>query len=148
MASGTGKYYGKMFLAAFNKEIDYLDDAIKGSFHTNSYSPDQDTHDYADDLTNEVASGGGYTTGGFTLANKTLTYTGGTNTIKFDADDISVPSSTYTFRIVVIYDATPGSAATRPLMFYCVFDVDVSPAAATALVTFDATGIATIAVAA
>ena len=30
-------------------------------------------------ITNEVASGNGYTTGGATLSNKTLTYTAGTN---------------------------------------------------------------------
>lgn len=55
----TSKVFGKAILAMMNKEIDWAADAIKVSLHTSSFSPDQDTMDYYDDLTNEVANGNG-----------------------------------------------------------------------------------------
>jgi hypothetical protein len=56
--------------------LDLDTDTLKMSLHTNSYTPAPLTHDYADDLTNEVSSSGtGYTTGGATLGSKTLTLT-------------------------------------------------------------------------
>lgn len=58
-----------------NKEADLDSDTLVGTLHTSSYTPNLDTHDYVDDLTNEHANSGGYTTGGATLASKTLTQT-------------------------------------------------------------------------
>lgn len=141
----TGKLYGKMFLAAFNKEIDWLDDVIKVMLTTSAYTPDQDVHDYKDDVTNEV-SGTGYTATGATLANKTITYTGGTNKVKLDADDASWGSSTITARTAVVYDSSPGSDATRPLICYQQSDADVSSSSGTFTVQWHTDGIVEITV--
>ena len=129
-----------------NKEIDWDSDTIKVALCTSSYTPAQDTHDYFNDITNEV-TGTGYTAGGATLANKTVGYTAGTNTQKFDADDVSWTTSTITARYAVIYDATPGTSATNPLIGYVDFGADVSSTAATFTITWDAAGIFTVAVA-
>lgn len=142
----TAKYYGNFFKALANKEIDFNSDTIKCMLTTSSYTPDQDTHDYKDDVTNEV-SGTGYTATGATIANCTITYTGATNTLKLDGDDVSWATSTITARYAVIYDATPGSDATRPLICYIDFGADVSTTAGTFTITFDAAGIATVTVA-
>jgi hypothetical protein len=40
----TGKLYGKVFTALWNKEIDYDSDAIACTLHTSAYTPDQDVH--------------------------------------------------------------------------------------------------------
>lgn len=37
------------------------------TLHTSTYVPDRSTHDFVDDLTNELSTGGGYTQGGTTL---------------------------------------------------------------------------------
>lgn len=58
-----------------NKEADLDSDNVVGTLHTSSYTPNLDTHAYVSDLTNEVAAGGGYSTGGTALASKTLTQT-------------------------------------------------------------------------
>lgn len=50
--------YGNMLLKAFNKEIDWTADDIKIMLCTSSYTPDQDAHDYKDDITNEVTGDG------------------------------------------------------------------------------------------
>lgn len=141
----TGKLYGKMFIALFNKEIDWDTDTIKCALTTSSYTPDQDAHDYFNDVTNEV-SGTGYSAGGATLANKTVTYTGATNKFVLDADDAVWAGSTITARTAVVYDASPGSDATRPLICYQQSDADVSTTAGTFTVQWNASGIVEITV--
>lgn len=141
MATGTWKWYGLGLQAFFEKVIDWKDDAgIKIALTTSSYTPDQDTHDFFDDVTNEVANGNGYTSGGNALASKTIGYTAGTNVLKLDAADAQWTAATFTARVAVIYLST-GVAGTSPLIGYCVFDGDVSPSAGTLDITFSADGI-------
>jgi hypothetical protein len=72
MATGQWYWYSGGLSKIINKEVDFNSDTIKLQLHTNAYTPDHQ-HDYQNDLTNEVSSGGGYTTGGVTLANCTIT---------------------------------------------------------------------------
>ncbi len=141
----TGKLYSKVFTALWNKEIDWDTDTIKVALTTATYTPDQDAHDYFNDVTNEV-SGTGYSAGGATLANKTVTYTGATNKFVLDADDAAWAGSTITARTAVVYDASPGSDATRPLICYQQSDADVSTTAGTFTVQWNASGIVEITV--
>lgn len=144
MATGTFKWYGLGLQAFMNKEIDWNSDTIKLMLCSSSYTPNQDTHDYKDDVTNEV-TGTNWAAGGVTLANCSLTYTGATNVLKLDADDVSVSTVTLTgAQVVVIYDATPGTDATRPLIGYAVLDSAISPNAGPLAITFDTAGILTI----
>jgi hypothetical protein len=139
----TAKFYGNAFVNAFDKKIDFNSDTIKCALATSSYTPDQDAHDFFNDITNEVV-GTGYTAGGATIANPSITYTGGSNTLKLDGDDVSWTTSTITARYAIIYDSTPGTAATNPLISYIDFGADVSTTAGTLSITFDAAGIATV----
>jgi hypothetical protein len=141
----TTKFYGKVFLSAFNKEIDLDSDSIKVMLCTSTYTPDQDTHQYKSSVTNEV-TGTGYTAGGTALSSVAVTYTGATNVWAFDAADVSWASSTITARYAVIYDSTPGTDATRPLIAYVDFGSDVSTTAGTFSIVWDSTGIATVTV--
>lgn len=138
----TTKTYGSLITKAFNKEIDWDTDTIKVALVTSSYTPDQDAHDYWDDVSANEASGTGYTAGGATLASKTVGYTSGTNVTKFDAADVSWTSSTVTARYAVIYVAT-GSSATSALIAYVDFGTDQSSSAGTFSIVWDAAGIFT-----
>lgn len=143
MASMPIKWFGKALIAWANKEVDLLDDTIKVMLTTSSYTPDQDTHDYKDDVTNEV-SGTGYTAGGMQLANDTLTYTAGSNVLKYDADDVTWTTVTLTdVKNAVIYDDTPGTAATKPLIGFGVIDTAVNPNAGNLVITWDSAGLLT-----
>lgn len=142
----TAKLYGKTFLAWLNKEVDILNDDIKVMFTTSSYTPDQDAHDYKNDVTNEI-TGTGYTAGGPTLGGKTLTYTGATNKIVFDADDVTLTSTTLTMRTAVLYDATPSTDATRPLLGYEQSSADISTTGGDFVIVWNAAGIIEITVA-
>jgi len=141
------KLYGQFLSQALNKEIDWDTDTIKVALLTNSYTPDQDAHNYLDDVVTNEVTGTGYTAGGNTLANKTNTYNSATNVITLDADDTTWSSSTITARYAVIYDASPATNATRPLIGYVDFGSDQSSSNGNFTITWDATGIVRITVA-
>src|SRR3954462_7564925 len=67
--------------------IDWLSDTIKIALVTNTYTPNTGTHDFFDDITNELASGNGYTTGGETLASKTCSSPSG-GVVTYDCADV------------------------------------------------------------
>jgi hypothetical protein len=143
----ASKLYGNFVVKSFNKEIDWDSDTIKVALLTNAYTPNQDAHDYFDDVVANQVTGTGYTSGGLTLANKTNTYNSSTNVIVLDADDVTWASSTITARYAVIYDATPATDATRPLIGYVDFGSDQSSSNGNFTITWDSTGIVRVTVA-
>jgi hypothetical protein len=143
----ASKLYGNFVVKSFNKEIDWDSDTIKVALLTNAYTPNQDAHDYFDDVVTHQVTGTGYTSGGNTLANKTNTYNSATNVIVLDADDTTWASSTITARYAVIYDATPATDATRPLIGYVDFGSDQSSSNGNFTITWDSTGIVRVTVA-
>lgn len=142
----ASKLYGNFILKALNKEVDFDSDTIKVALLTSSYSPDQDAHDYFNDVSANEVSGTGYTAGGATLASKTATYDSANNVVILDAADTTWASSTITARYAVIYDAT-GTASTSPLIGYVDFGSDQSSTNGNFTITWDSTGIVRITVA-
>ena len=139
----TAKLYSHLPYALANKLANLETDTIKVMLCTSTYTPDQNAHDYKDDVTNEV-SGTGYTAGGATIANNTITIS--TTTTKFDGDDAAWASSTITARYAVIYDSTPATDAARPLIAYVDFGENKSSENGTFQLTWNASGIFTITV--
>lgn len=140
------KLYGNFLLKALNKEVDFDTDTIKVALLTSSYTPDQDAHDYFNDVSTYEVSGTGYTAGGNTLASKTATYDSATNVIILDAADTTWASSTITARYAVIYDST-GTSSTSALIGYVDFGSDQASTNGNFTITWDATGIVRITVA-
>jgi hypothetical protein len=136
----TSKVYGPALLSFANAEIDFDTNTIKGMLATVSYVPNQDTHRYKSDITNEVV-GTGYTAGGLTLTGKAATYTAATNAMMLDCNDLSWATSTITARYLIFYKDT-GTAATSPLIAYVDFGEDRSSGGTTFLYSMPATGIA------
>jgi hypothetical protein len=143
----ASKLYGQFIQQAFNKEIDWDSDTIKVALLNNTYTPDQDAHNYYDDVVAYEVTGTGYTAGGLTLANKTNNYNSSTNVVILDADDLTWASSTITARYAVVYDATPATNATRPLIGYVDFGSDQSSSNGNFTITWDSTGIVRVTVA-
>lgn len=71
----------------------------------------------------------------------------GSGILALDGADTSWASSTITARYAVIYDSTPGTDATRPLIALINFGADMSSTAGTFLITWDAAGIAYVIIA-
>ena len=141
------KLYGNFLAKALNKEVDWDTDTIKVALLTSSYTPNQDTHDYYDDVVANEVSGTGYTTGGNTLASKTITYDGSNNVIILDAADTTWSSSTITARYAVVYDDSGASNAAKALIGYVDFGSDQSSTNGNFTITWDSTGIVRITVA-
>lgn len=123
-----------------NGSLDLDTDTIKIMLVTASYVPNEDTHTKRSDITNEV-SGTGYSAGGATLANKSVTADNTDNEGVFDADDVSWTSSTITARGAVLYKSRGGASSADELIAYIDFGSDKSSSAGTFTISWDAEGI-------
>lgn len=144
----TALIYALMLSSAFDMEIDWEADTIYCALVLTAYTPNQDTHAYwSDVVANEHANSGNYVTNGDLLTTATITYTGGTNLWKLDADDAQWLNSTITAYYAVVYDRTPASDATRPLISYVDFGANQTTSNGTFDITWHADGIVEITVA-
>lgn len=119
--------------------INHKTDTIKLSLHSSSYTADQDSHDFYDDVTNEVSASGSYSAGGATLS-VTTSQDNTDDEGVFDAVDVSFTSATITARYAVIYKST-GTASTSPLICLIDFGSNQTSTAGTFAITFAAEGI-------
>lgn len=124
------------------RRVDWATDTIKCALATNTYTPDQDAHDFYNDVTNELSTAGGYTSGGATLGTKSVSYDTTSNELRLICADISWgPGATFgPFRKGIIYKDT-GTASTSPLLGYITFDADQSVSNGTFTIDVDATGL-------
>jgi len=132
--------YNSFFVDVAGADVDLVADTIKVMLCTSTYAP-LDTHNRRDDVTNEVAATGGYTAGGATLANKTLTQDDTNDLAKWDADDVTWSTSTITARYAVLYKATGGAASTDPLIKVVDFGSNQSSVGAAFTIQWHADGI-------
>lgn len=132
--AGTWKWYGQGLLKIQQGSIDLDTDTFKMMLTTSTYTPNQDTHDFRDDVTNEV-TGTGYTAGGNTLAGVALTYDAASNQTRLTWTSPTWPSSSITGRTAVIYKSRGGAASADELVAYCTNDADVTSTGATFTVT-------------
>jgi hypothetical protein len=109
--------------------IDADTDTFKALLVTSSYTPNKDTHDKRDDVTNEV-TGTGYTAGGVTTA-CTVTKDTANDRVTLQFAAVSWATSTITARALVIYKSLGGASSADALVAYNDFGSDVSSTAGT-----------------
>ncbi len=132
--------YNSAKVAMIDGTIDLDTDTINVLLVTSPYTPNKDTHDFRDDVTNEVV-GTGYTTGGKALVSKTVTQDNTNDRAKFDADDLAWTAATITARAAVLYKARGGSSSADELIAYIDFLADKASTAATFTIQWHADGI-------
>lgn len=137
----TSKAYGNLAKAIFNKEVDYDSDDIKVMLVGSAYTPNQDTHDYLDDVRAFEITGTGYTANGASLTGKTVTYDPTNNVLVLDAADVTWANSTITARYAVVYDNTPSGDAAKPLIGYVDLVSDQASNAGNFTIEWDASGL-------
>lgn len=113
MASGI---YNRFKANLANKIVDWEADTIKVMLLDNSHSFDAD-HDVIGDVSANEISGTGYTAGGATLANASVTQDDTNDLAKLDGDNTAWTSASFTAYHGVIWDDT---VATDDLV--CSFD--------------------------
>ncbi len=105
-----------------------------------SYTPNYDSHDFYNDITNEIANGGGYTTGGVTLTSTELTIASGV--VTYDAADASWASSTIANAMAAVVKFTRGGASSADeLVLLSDFVTAVNTTSGLLLVQWSASGI-------
>lgn len=134
------KLYRSAPLRFLNKQIDWDSDALVWTLHTSTYTPNQDTHAFVSDLTNELSTGGGYTAGttgggGLAIASPSSAYTVANsfsvvraNSTAYALEDVFRPASTNGFLYRVAVAGTSGGA---PPTFPTVLGTTVADGTAT-----------------
>jgi hypothetical protein len=115
MAEGDITVYNDLKEQLFKKVHDFVNDTIKLTLHT-GYTPNIDTHQVRADVSGtEYTTAAGYTAGGVTLANKSVTQDNTNDRALFDADDAAFaslgPLSPATPSHAIIWNDTPSSPA-------------------------------------
>lgn len=140
--AATANFYGQAFLGQWSataaRRVDWVGDTIKVALCTATYTPNQDTDVFYTALTNEVANGNGYTTGGVALAGKSTSYDSATNETRLLASASSWTTATFTYRYAVVYKDT-GAGATSPLIAYFDTGGNQTVTLGTETITWDAT---------
>ncbi len=122
--AGTWNWYGNGLLNMAKGLIDLDTDTFKIMLTTSTYTPVKDTHDFRDDVTNEV-TGTGYTSGGATLAGVSVTYDAATDQVQISWTDPTWSGSTITARTAVIYKSRGGASSADELLAYCTEAGDI-----------------------
>jgi len=134
MASGI---YNRFKANLMNKEVDLEADTIKVALMTSSHSFTATDNQWSDVSANET-SGTGYTAGGKSLSNKSVTQAA---TTYFNADDVSWSSATFDTSHAVIYD---DSLTNDDLICSFDFGGQQSISSGTFTIEWDTSGIITL----
>lgn len=140
MASGMyGLTLEKHLIASLAESYEAEDNKVMMT--TSAYTPNYDTHDFRNDLTNEV-SGTGYTAAGQALTSTEITLSSGVLT--FDAADLTWAASTISAARKAVEYFNVGSSATDALAWLSEFAADASSAGGDFVIQWAAGGILTI----
>lgn len=138
--------YGQAAARLMAKEVNWLTEDIRAALVGVGYTPNIDTDDYWNDVVANEVAGTGYTAGGIALAGKTVAYDAALNQNQFKASNLTWSLVTVSWRYAVIYNRTPGTDATRPLLGYVDYGTPQSIAAGTIQLNWGSNGVLTFTV--
>lgn len=137
----TAKWYSNGLKAVASGSINWTTDTIKVAAVASGYTPDQDVHDFFNDVTNELPTANGYTAGGQALGTKSVNLDAATNVVSLRAAATTwTPGvgETLAVRYLVVYKDT-GTPSTSTLLGWVDLGADVSATNAAWTSTWDAT---------
>ena len=106
------------------EEFDLETATLKLALATSSYTPNRDTHDFRDDVTNEV-TGTGYSAGGKVIPVSVGAVDTTNDRVVVTIGPVDWASSTITARKMVVYKRRGGAASADELLFVNDFGSDV-----------------------
>ena len=128
MATGKWKEYDKAGINKFNGVLD-LNSTTNwycALFQSTSNCDTLTSHEILGDLTNEVANGNGYTTGGQALTNVVLSRSGNVTKLTADSPVWAASGGSIVARFAVIYKNATVGGKVKPL--FVVSLLDLTPA--------------------
>lgn len=121
----TAKWYGQaalgQFSGTFERRVDWVNDTIKVALLDAEYTPDQDAHDFFDDVSEHELVAPGYTAGGRSLAERTVSYDAASKTVTLSAADVQWGGLSATTAYAVIYKEVEQAPGESPLLGYVDF---------------------------
>jgi hypothetical protein len=123
-----------------NGDIDLDTDTIKVMLLSSSHTPAGDSDEFIDDVSSNEVTGTGYTAGGATLSNKSVTVDNTDDEGVFDADDTSWSTSTITAHYAIIYKDT-GTPSSSPIIAEIDFGADKISSGGTFSIQWNSEGI-------
>lgn len=138
----TAKWYLQALLGQYSgtaaRRVDWANDTIKVALVKSGYTPDQDVHDFWNDVSAQEVAGTGYTAGGKELNEKSVSADAASNTVRLKAKTVEWKEVTVEYRYAVIYKDT-GSAETSPVLQYLDAGAVQKIASGTVKIEWDAT---------
>jgi hypothetical protein len=110
--------------------IDFDTDTFWAMLTTSTYTENKDTHDFRDDVTNEV-TGTGYTAGGKVIPVSVAAVDTANDRVVVTIGPVDWTASTITARKMVVYKRRGGAATADELVFVNDFGSDVISASGT-----------------
>lgn len=136
--AATTKWYLKGIQKALTGTIDLDTDSFKVMLLTSAYTPDQDLHDFRNDVEAAEVSSANYTAGG-TAVTLGVSTDAVTNEIRVTVSDAAWTNVTFTARYAVIYKARGGASSADELLAYVDFGVNETVSGGNFTVDFDTT---------
>lgn len=139
-ASGLyGLSLEKMMIDTLGESLEAEDNKVL--MVTDTHTPNFDTHDFRNDITNEV-SGTGYSAGGAAITSTEVTLSSGTLT--FDGADVSWASSTIANAMAAVLYTNVGADTTDQLILLSDFVNAASSSGGTFTIQWSASGLFTL----
>jgi hypothetical protein len=126
--------FNPMLNAWARGNIDFDSDTFKVMLVTSGYTPDKDTHDFRNDVTNEVV-GTGYTAGGAACTVTVNAVDTANDREEITLGGASWTTSTITARGAVYYKSRGGASSADEIIAYIDFGGDVSSSGGTFTLT-------------
>lgn len=148
MAAGTFTVYGAAVEAIAEARMDLDGGTFVATLHTGSYTPSSNVDDtWSDVSATEFSTGGNYTAGGQALSSVTTNRSGAT--VTFDAADLTWSNVTLSAAKYLIVTLRAGGSLVGGDLLLGYVELEsggtVSPSAAALTVTWNASGLFTIA---
>jgi hypothetical protein len=141
--AATTKWYGLAAKHLANGDVDWDSDTFKVMLTTSGYTPNQDSHEFRSDVSNELAASGNYSAGGEALTGNAKSYDSATNQERLDADDVVFDDLTPSaaFRYAVIYKSRGGASSADELIAYVDFGANQDPGGSDFQIQWPSTGV-------
>lgn len=143
MAEGSTHWYQKGKANVYKGEFgDFRTAVFQAVLLTSSYTPNQQTDEHWSDISAYEASGTGYTAGGVTVTNLSVSDSSLVITINFDNPEWA-PSTITARYCAIVKKAGASLASTDHLLCYIDFGTNQSSSGTDFTITLDTTGILT-----
>jgi hypothetical protein len=123
----SAKWYAAPLKGFFNGSppFDFDSDTMKLALCTASYTPNQKTHAFFSDITNELGTENGYTAGGLVLTSCEVEQKELETRLKAATAVWTITTSSVTARYAIVYKST-GTSSTSPLAGYVDFGASMT----------------------